>query len=289
MKFFKTILLFSFFILIFTCNRQQNSSVKVNQDSVISTPALDNKLDKNISTIFQDRKNNYWFGSKKGVYKYDGKNLTLFTKKDGLCSHSILGIQEDKFGNIYFDTQDCISKFDGTNFTTLPVIENNSTQNHWKLESDDLWFRMGWDRKGPLRFDGKNLYQLEFPKPIQVDSFYAEFPNSTYNPFGIYWMYKDVNRNMWFGTASLGACRFDGESISWIYEKQLSRTPSGGDFGIRSIIEDKEGYFWICNTRYRFEMQPTFTEKNGTNYIDYKRENGIGKSGNKKPKDYLND
>ena len=81
-----------------------------------------------------------------------------------------------------------------------------------------------------------------------------------------------------FGTDAVGLCRYDGTSVSWMYEKQLTETPSGGSFGIRSIIEDKEGYFWFCNTRYRYDILPNNTELNRMNHINYKRENGIGQT-----------
>lgn len=237
------------------------------------------KMGKKVMVIFQDKKNNFWFGGNdKGVYKYDGKSLVLFTKKDGLCNNSVLGIQEDKFGNIYFDTSTGVSKFDGQKFTTLDIIDNKHSKSKWKLTADDLWFRMGGGKNGPYRYDGKLLYYLEFPKTNQVEAFYSTYPNASYSPYGIYTIYKDSQGFIWFGTASLGLCRYDGQSINWYYEKQLTETPSGGDFGIRSIIEDKEGYFWFCNTRYRYEILSNTIEENGTNYINYEKEDGIGYS-----------
>ncbi|WP_425412714.1 two-component regulator propeller domain-containing protein [Lewinella cohaerens] len=145
---------------------------------------------------------------------------------------------------------------------------------------------MGWGKGGPYRYDGDSLYYLEFPKSDLADTFYAEYPNSSYNPYDIYSWYKDSKGNVWFGTVSLGVCRYDGTSVSWLYEEQLTKTPSGGDFGIRSIVEDKDGYFWFSNSRYRYEILPTSTERNGTDYIDYKRENGVGYSDKNKEIEY---
>lgn len=39
-----------------------------------------------------------------------------------------------------------------------------------------------------------------------------------------------------------------------MYESHLTDVPEGGSFGIRSILEDKKGDFWICNTRYRYRI-----------------------------------
>jgi ligand-binding sensor domain-containing protein len=75
---------------------------------------------------------------------------------------------------------------------------------------------------------------------------------------------------MWFGTVSLGICRYDGKTISWHYEEQLQTTPNGGDFGTRAIYEDKDGFFWFNNSHFRYKI----VDSNA--HINFKRENGIG-------------
>jgi ligand-binding sensor domain-containing protein len=68
------------------------------------------------------------------------------------------------------------------------------------------------------------------------------------DPMGFIPFTKTVKDIMWFGTASLGLCRYDGKTLSWHYEEQLQTTPEGGDFGTRAIFEDKDGKFWINNS-----------------------------------------
>ncbi|MEP7268461.1 MAG: two-component regulator propeller domain-containing protein, partial [Saprospiraceae bacterium] len=240
--------------------------------------------DPKANLIYQDEKNNYWFNSKeKGVYVYDGNRLLLLTMKDGLCSNVILNMQEDKLGNIYFDTPEGVSKFDGQQFKKLKIIEDMPVNNKWKSEPDNLWFRMGWDKSGPYRFDGNNLHYLEFPKNKMGNEFYAINPNASYNPYGIYSMYKDKNGNIWFGTSNAGIYRFDGEKVNWMYEKQLTETPGGGSFGIRSIVEDNDGYFWICNSSFKYKVLPDTNENFEINPINYKREIGIENKGKSVP------
>lgn len=226
---------------------------------------------KGIMVVFQDSKNNYWFGgTQDGVYRYDGQTLQLFTSQNGLPSHRILGIQEDKSGHLYFDTDAGVSRYDGHTFTTLEIRPSRLPKKDWKLEENDLWFRMGWDHSGPFRYDGENLRALEFPKAPLEDNFYEKFPNSSYSPYGIYSMYVDQQGNRWFGTASLGWCRFDGTNFSWLYEEQMAKTPEGGDFGFRSLAEDRDGAFWFCNAQYRYEVFPTPGDT-----IAYNRQPGI--------------
>ncbi len=272
----KVVLIFGILTTFSTCNGQNKSKNLNSSEKVIALGETVFKLDQKTLLIFEDSNNNLWFGGNyKGAYKYDGKSLVLYTDKDGLIESKIWGIQEDRFGNIYFDTTEGVSKFDGRQFTTLDIVENSSVKNEWKSEPNDLWFRMGWNNSGPYRFDGENLYHLQFPKNIVEDEFYSKNPNATYNPYGIYYIYKDTKGNILFGTSNLGVYKYDGKDISWMYEKHLTETPEGGSFGIRSIIEDKDGYIWICNPKYKYKILTDNTKTNDLKPINYQREFGV--------------
>lgn len=230
-------------------------------------------LPQESSIVFQDSRGHFWFGGRDiGVYEWDGKHLEHYTTKQGLPSNNILGIQEDHKGNLFFDTQEGVSKLSNGRFTTLEVIPPDPK--NWQLKKNDLWFRSGWDRKGPYRYDGEHLYALEFPEAPQEQQFRKENPNASYSPYGIYTMYRDRKGNMWFGTANVGVCRFDGHSHQWLYEKQLNDTPEGGSFGIRSILEDKQGMFWFSMPQYRYEIEPSEDLRSTTNKLSYKRQKG---------------
>jgi ligand-binding sensor domain-containing protein len=226
--------------------------------------------------MYQDKKHTYWLVNDAKIYQYDGQTLRQFTEKDGLVSNRIIGIQEDQLGNIYFDTPEGVSKFDGKQFETLKISSDDSQKSNWKSEPNDLWFRIGWDKKGPYRFDGKYLYHLEFPKSKMEEELYAKYPEITYNPYSIYSMYKDSKDFLWFGTADLGIYQFDGKKISWMYEEHLGTTPEGGSFGIRSIMEDEKGYFWIANTNYKYKILPiNGGEAPSLSLLNYQKEKGI--------------
>ena len=131
------------------------------------------QIDKTIWTIYQDKKSNYWFGSKEnGVYYYNGHRLKHITTKNGLVSNEIRGIQEDANGNIFFDTEKGVSKFDGHTFKTLQMAYPDFPLNNWVLKPDDLWFRIGSTKNGAYRYDGKYLHYLKFPTSPQENTFY---------------------------------------------------------------------------------------------------------------------
>ncbi len=277
----KTFLFFSLLTVFTSCNAQNTAQIGNKRHSTIAIGDTVSELDKAILVIFQDRNNNYWFGSDgRGVYRYDGKTIIHLTTKNGLCSNRIREIQEDKSGTIYFTTFEGISKFDGTAFSTLIPPTTIFPTNEWKLQPDDLWFKGTSGESGTYRYDGKALYRLTFPKHYLEDEFYAKFPNVSYSPYDVYTIYKDSKGHIWFGTSNFGLCRYDGKSFKWLYEKELTDTPSGGSFGIRSIIEDKDGKFWFCNTRYRYTIDPPATpagygNAKGKDLLNYKTEKGI--------------
>lgn len=234
-------------------------------------------MGQSVLYIHQDKNNNYWFGGVTGLYRYDGKKLVRFTTADGLPSERIEEMREDNMGNMFFNTAGGICKYNGRVFATLVVVENSIiSRNDWKLSPGDLWFKGVSGEGGPLRWDGKMLYQLTFPKHPMEDVFYARVGKTTYSPYDVYYIYTDKRGHVWFGTSNLGVCRYDGKSLSWLYEEQLTTTPSGGSFGIRSIFEDKQGKFWICNTRYRYNISLQDSVVGAQKFIKYQRSTGTG-------------
>lgn len=236
------------------------------------------EMSKSIWSVFQDMNNHHWFGSDgQGVYRYDGKTLTQFTTKHGLPGDQIRGVQQHKSGAIFINTTKGISRYDGQTFTTLKVAEVHPPGVGWKLQPDDLWFAGAQNSGSVYRYDGKSLHQLAFPKTKRGDDHYVKiprdkFPNARYTPYDVYTIYKDRRGSLWFGTADLCAVRYDGKNFDWLYEDHLTNVPGGGSFGIRSIMEDNDGKFWICNTRHRYNVSP----KSGNGQIDYKQEPGLG-------------
>jgi ligand-binding sensor domain-containing protein len=265
-----SILLLSFFSIFASCKGQNNA--KNHEEKTTEIGITVSRLDNTIWAIYQDESKNYWFGSKEnGVFYYNGRQIKQITVKDGLVSNEIRGFQEDSEGNIFIETDRGVSKFDGQSFKTLQIANPESPTPDWLLEPNDLWFRIGFTNNGVYRYDGEYLHYLQFPKSPQEDKFMSDNKNTSLRPYGLYTIYKDRKGVMWFGTASLGVCRYDGNTISWHYEEQLQTTPSGGDFGTRAIYEDKDGHFWINNSRFRYEVLAS----NSIN-INFKKENGIG-------------
>lgn len=72
-------------------------------------------------TINEDDLGNLFIGTiDAGVWKYDGKNLTNYTTKDGLLGNSIWKIYKDNKGELWFVSNgEAIYKFDGNEFVKI--------------------------------------------------------------------------------------------------------------------------------------------------------------------------
>ncbi len=236
------------------------------------------EMPKDVGHVFQAKDGRHWFASRtEGAFRYDGKTITRFTKKDGLAGDGVGGVQEDKSGNLYFSTNRGISKFDGQSFTTL---EQPKSTGEWKLQPDDLWFSGGQDTGVVYRYDGKSLHRLAFPKTKAGDAATLprdKFPNAKFSPYDVYTIFKDSKGHLWFGTAVLGVCRYDGKSFNWIPEQELRNA----NFGLRSIFEDKDGQFWFSNTLHRYAVDLPVHDSPW-----YRKEKGIGEVSGHKQDEY---
>ncbi len=78
------------------------------------------QLDR-VWTIAEDLSGNIWFGTvEEGVWRYDGKNMTNFTVKDGLSSNTIWSIFVDNAGILWFGTEEGgVCKYDGNVFVNF--------------------------------------------------------------------------------------------------------------------------------------------------------------------------
>jgi len=252
-KIFLLIIVSSNFI---SCNGQVKSEHKQTETKTLEIGKTASELDNQIWRIFQDSKGKYWFGSNgNGIYSLKGNELKQYTTVDGLVNDSIRGIQEDTDGNIYIETHKGISKFDGKQFTTLKAIR--SSYNQWKLDTNDLWFGF-YNANDLYRYDGDSLFELKLPrkdlkKAFGIDTLISPFNSN--NPYSVYGVNKDKDGNIWFGTFVAGAFRYDGKSFLWFDEKELSILPNGTASGVRSIIQDKEGCFWLSNFKSKYKIE----------------------------------
>ncbi|MFN8351123.1 MAG: two-component regulator propeller domain-containing protein [Flavobacteriales bacterium] len=172
--------------------------------------------------LFEDSKGNIWFGRDGyGACKYDpsatlrtgGRNFTLFTKVDGLCSNNVASIVEDPQGNIWF----------GSITSDFPPIQEGGVARY--------------DASASLRTGVKTFAQ--FP---EVNGLTA---NDIYN------LYRDRSGNIWIGAVRVGAYRYDpstslgASGSAFTLFDRTDRPDLTKYFGIQAFVEDRQGTKWF--------------------------------------------
>ena len=245
----KIILFFNCIVLtaLISCKGQSQKQIDSNENSIKVDTVKE--LGNNIMLVYQDKKNNYWFGSwETGLYQYDGKTILHFTTKSCLPNNRIDEIKEDHLGNIYFTTNDGIIKYDGIRLT---VLNESNVENYWNLTPTDLWFKDGWNSGNVFRFDGDFLHKLKLPKTKLGEDYISKNPTHS-NPYTVYSIYKDSKGNIWFGTVSSGVWRYDGNSV-----KNFTKEDGLESNHIWTIHTSKQGELWFGSISpsgvYRFK------------------------------------
>lgn len=263
-KRFTATLFLSAFLVLISCIAQ-NKPKNVTSSST-GQVRVQKEILENVLSIFQDKNDNYWFGTGgDGVFRYDGKTLTQYTQQDGLSNNQVQTIQQDTAGNIWFGTGIFgVTCFDGQTFKTFTNKVNTSKE--WKTEPNDLWFYAGG---GAYRYNNNSLTYL--PLPItDLDTTYVQTPANLLSSYGVYYTLKDSKGNIWFGTQSMGVCRFDGEHFTWFAEKGL-KGPA-----VLALFEDKKGNIWFGNNgnglfRYDSNSLINFTEEKGLSNPEFQK------------------
>lgn len=256
-KFKNTIFSLLLVSIFFTSCNAQTKTQQTNETVIeqLSFTSKNTKLTKtqgtdhyqNVHCSLQDKNGNLWFGTTgEGIYRYDGKEFTQFTEKDGLSSNKVWSVLEDKSGNIWIGTTNGVCLYDGKSIKPIPISKdftysnsNNNYYTDWSTKNT-VW-SMLQDKNGTIWFgtgDGVYCYNGLSFTPFLNDV-------TVINKEGLHLkmidcILEDKNGNIWFASGMLpgeeGLCRFDGKSIT--------RYRPGGDGWIRHIEEDKNGVIW---------------------------------------------
>lgn len=279
-----------YLILILTlnlsCVEKRSTEKKTNKSELVVTSKTDTlKFTSGITAIFQDSKDNYWFGSlQEGVAVYKDSSFFYFTNQEALTDNQIHSIQEDKEGIIWFNTQNGVSSYDGTRIKNHTKADTKTLQNNYQIQNNEplqgkwmksdneLWFEAG-SKEGVYRYDGQKLIYLAFP-PHKVI-------NLNDNLFAVTSISKGKNNMIWFGTYA-GVFGYNGSDFIIINDETLGFDRNIAPLHIRSILEDSKGRLWIGNNGIGVLL------KEGDSIINFSEEKNLihpasGRKGDKSP------
>ena len=237
--------------LLWACQSGSQTTLSVGEKQAEVRLAMAETM-TSLSMVCHDTQGKYWFANGlDAVYSWEGDSLIHYPALGVYKEQRLLSVQEDEKGNLFFDTNGGVIRMEGTTIEQLEVADTVRA-GAWTAQPQDLWFRMGWEHKGAFRYDGERLHFMEFPRhPLDTGPYSSQ---QSYNSYGLYSLYKDSSGGLWFGTASLGLFYFDGSQLYTLYDADLSITRGGGEFGIRSIIEGREGYLWVNRADIKIKL-----------------------------------
>jgi signal transduction histidine kinase/ligand-binding sensor domain-containing protein len=118
-------------------------------------PDLDGSFRAGVWAIHQDRAGRFWFGTGKGLIKFEDGRYTRFTAADGLAGDDVKAILEDRAGHLWFGTWGGLSRYADGRFTSYTERDGLASDHIRALYEDAdgiLW--IGTYDGGLARFKG---------------------------------------------------------------------------------------------------------------------------------------
>lgn len=221
------------FLLAFitACGGQSNSG---NHPASVEPRQPDAQIGEYVVHLFEDKAGNLWFGTmSEGAARYDGKTLTYFTTRDGLCGNTVASIAQDKEGNMWFGTHTGASRYDGylfTNYTSAEGLEGAGC-NILVDRNGNIW---AGTNAGLFRYNGKSFTKFDIPIPA------IENPSYKWVAGKVWSLIEDHEGNLWFGRDGYGACKYDGKTFTHFTKKDGLCSNN-----VSCIMEDSRGNLWF--------------------------------------------
>ena len=189
-----------------------------------------------VLAIFEDSRGNMWFGTTKGVTRYDGENFRTFTTEDGLAKNRIGLISEDRQGMLWFAEGMLSSLLERGKPMDMSFMEIPLSELAKELENEPPTdTEIPRPLRGVSRYDG--------------DAFRIFTTNDGLLRDTVKDMFEDQTGTLWFATSS-GMNYYDGEKFGHL----TIHGPMGMDIlpdwwsQVTAVAQDAAGNFWFGST-----------------------------------------
>lgn len=232
-------------------------------------PPLDALASNEVQTVHQDRDGFIWIGTRNGLCRYDGYNISthksnLYTP-DLFTSNNILSIQDDKQSKLWIGTQNGLNVMDLRTAEikkyTSPALPNNTVSSLLVTRDGHIW--IGTEA-------GLCLYDT--PR----DSFITYNEQRTRGVFkkaAVKSLCEDSDGDIWIGTWARGLYRYNPTE-----DKFYAYPPVGKRNSPHTIFEDSKGQIWIGSWGEGIFLLHHPKDMQRVSYLNYKHHSNDGRS-----------
>lgn len=196
-------------------------------EKAVTRYSVTNLPSKNVRAIFQDTEGWMWFGTDKGLARFNGAEFKSSSEAgsplERLAGEDIRSIAEDKSGTIWLATARSVRRISKSGGDVGIEFDTRDPRQVFVDSRGDVWVASG---EGLLRFDGTRLVQ----------------PASEPSSADVRAIAEDKNGNIWIAAAS-GVAVLAGEKLVSIGQPQSGKNSL---IDARSILSDDAGRIWVA-------------------------------------------
>lgn len=197
--------------------------------------------DNIVKDVYVDEDGNKWFGTSKGVTKFDGTSwITYNTSNSGLPGNVVYAITQDSSGNYWFGTGFGCAKFDGVIWTAYTDLGGGATDVAVRGIAVDTLDRI-WTANNPNSFGdpgGVSMFDGSIWTNWDLDA-------STWQDDYLLCLNVDGQNQVWAGTWLKWVYMYNGSS--WTHYDDVNSGLLGQQ--IEAIEVEKDTIIWFANHR----------------------------------------
>lgn len=217
---------------------------------------------KNVQAIFQDSAGWIWFGTDKGVARFNGSNFRSSQASDSvyaaLANIDVLSIAEDQKGTVWLGTTDGVRRVTARGDDGGHLLQGSMVRQVLVDSAGGIWLATN---RGTFLFDGRDLRKVDASDVVALARRGDEgvwigtregillsdstAGTSRFEPAGqepledIRGLFADKSGSMWIITGK-GVKFFDGSVFAEF------RHPAAPESAVRAIGEDRAGLLWFA-------------------------------------------
>jgi ligand-binding sensor domain-containing protein len=185
-----------------------------------------------VNTVFQDDAGFMWFGTNRGLFRFDGRNYRQYTVTDSLADNHVTAIAQDSAGILWTGHKNGkLSYQHGKIFREFKPSEGSATE-----PVSDILF----DRKGRLWFSTFNdgLYYYQNSRLYRLDDLEG-MPD-----LFVYDILEDDRGNIWAGTdGGVAICSIQSDSVNISVLNNADGLP---DNIVKKLKIGKDQQMWLA-------------------------------------------